>query len=479
MSKPLGELKKLVSLVDRSDFDNTVYPADATQTKFQGTAKPYHNFTKEMIVLPFSGRPDWGQRITFEVPWPWQADLLNWVALRLKPNSWLTTDVIQRLSTDANEWEPVDPANFWIWANGIGTIAIERAEMEVDGIILESFSGDWLNVWNKTHNGVNRAIGFDDSIYGERAKLSVSNIQVSEDGYVYCYLPFMFSRYNNTPFPLCSTRGPNTVRFHITLRPFSKVVRKLSNPLLCDETPINKQFTIRDNTYRFLKRTVVNTYDRIPTFSAADVLCGVSHIDGDLRKEYIEQPHEIMVNPVVESSFNEPLKYTINTSVKDTIKISLPLPDANGPLKQILFFIRRKAAIDHYNDWNNYSAMLSGEADTVWNPEKPLLQRAQLMAGTAVWADEAEQWWRASANSVLPGGVRGYGSYIYGYNFAEKPTEFAPSGSLNASRVDLKLNLTVTPPAGGQNTEWTVSVFIISTNWIRFQNGIANMLFSD
>ena len=131
-----------------------------------------------------------------------------------------------------------------------------------------------------------------------------------------------------------------------------------------------------------------------------------------------------------------------------------------------------------YNDYTNYSGLVINEIDPVWNPEKPLLKRAQLMVGTAVWADEDESWWRAN-NVELPGGIRAYGNYIYSYNFADRPELFSPSGSLNMSRVDVRLNLTVDPPASSYNKEWTVSVFLIGTNWMRFQNGLANQIFMD
>ena len=97
------------------------------------------------------------------------------------------------------------------------------------------------------------------------------------------------------------------------------------------------------------------------------------------------------------------------------------------------------------------------------------------MVGTAVWADEEELWWRSNTVN-LPGGIRGGGNYIYTYNFADTPTEFAPSGSLNTSRVDMRLNLTVKPV---DDMEWTVTVFYIGTNWMRFENGLANVLFMD
>jgi hypothetical protein len=200
--------------------------------------------------------------------------------------------------------------------------------------------------------------------------------------------------------------------------------------------------------------------------------------------EEIEQLEKIYFKNVDEMkfglnklNFSEPLKYLVNSTLNNTIKIGLPII-GNGPIRQMFFFLRRKASIALFNDYTNYSAVLQNEQDPIWNPLRPLLVRAQLLVGTAVWADEDESWWRAN-NINLPGGIRAYGNYIYCYNFADRPDLFEPSGSINMSRVDVRLNLIVNPPVSTYDCEWTVSVFLVGTNWMRFENGLANQLFMD
>ena len=477
--RPIGELKKIVTLVDRTDFDEFVYPADAPSTRFQPQQKPYHNYTQETVVWPFAGGPQWGQRVTFSVPWPWQGDFLNWIALRLKPISWLAPSDQSRIGPTVGDWVPTDPSSFWVWVNSLGTAVIQLAEMEVDGVVIESFSGDWLNLWNKTHHDVSKGAPFDDALYNSYATQTVNNFKASEDGYVYCYLPFWFSKFQNTAFPLLSCAGPDRVRFHITFRPFHEIVHKLSTAKACKESPCGQSFQVRDYSYPFPKFKNVNMSTSIPGFETADILCGISHIDGELRKAYIERPFEILMSPVVETTFGEPLKYLVNVPEGGTIKIGLPITIANGPIRQLLFFLRLNSSTQLYGEWNNYTASPTPLVDPVWNPQKPLLQRAQLLVGTALWADEQEAWWRLASNVEVPGGIRSAGNYIYAYNFANAPAEFNPSGSLNASRVDMRLNLTVAPPGGSTNSEWTVSVFCVGTNWIRFENRIANLIFMD
>jgi hypothetical protein len=470
---PLGEIKTLLSLVDRTDFDEFVYPADCSGTVFQPRVEPYVQYVQESTVWPFSGRPAWGQRITFDVPWPWEADFLHWIALRLQPMSWLSPEVQRNIQNGI--YYLYDPAAAWIWANSLGTAAIALAEMEVDGVIVERFSGDWLTVWNATHHTVSEGVAWDE-LYGIRRDPSYLDFAPSEDGYVYCMLPFWFTKFVNTAFPLVSCSGPMRVRFHITLRPFYDVVRRVGKPKTCEETPLGSSFSYRDYSYQFNKSGTYTIPSSTPGFSGADMLCGISQLDTKMRGPYFKDPHEIMMNTVTESVFAEPLKYVVNRGEGGVVTIKLPLTDCNGPLKQLLFFVRRKDAITLYNDWTAFGAVLPAEVDPMFAPSAPLLQHAQLMVGTAVFADEDEAWWRSAGNVAMPGGIRGYGTYVYAYNFAEQPTAFAPSGSVNAGRADLWLTLTVAPPTG---VEWSVTVFSVSTNWMRFENGLANQVFSD
>ena len=473
-AKPIGELKTLVSLVDRTDFDETVYPAGESDTRFQPIVKHYTNYIQETVVWPFSGRPEWGQRVTFSVPWPWEADFLHWIALRLQPMSWLNNILCAQIQLGI--YVPLSPETMWVWASSLGSAAIQLVEMEVDGVILEQFSGDWLTTWNLTHHTVTDGVAWDDAIYGVSTPLTYKHHTPSEDGYVYCYLPFWFSKFSNTAFPLLSCSGPNRVRFHVTMRPFAEVVRMVGTPKACEATPLGTSFDYRDYSFPFRQFGTAAIGSAVPSFSAADMICGVSQLDRPYRDPYLVAPHELLMNPVVETAFAEPLKYVVNTPMGGAVTIKLPLTEANGPLKQILFFLRRNDAPALYAEWDNFGAVLGPNVDPVFNPQRPLLQRAQLMIGTAVWADQDEDWWRSQAMAMMPGGIRGSGNYVYGFNFAELPTAFSPSGSVNASRVDLWLTLTVAPP---EDVEWSVTVFTVTQNFMRFQNGLANQLFMD
>jgi hypothetical protein len=207
-------------------------------------------------------------------------------------------------------------------------------------------------------------------------------------------------------------------------------------------------------------------------------MCGFTHLDSGLREAYIKKPHEILIEPVINIPFNEPLKYLVNTGSTDTITVSLPLDAANGPIREIIWFVRRKD-VSKFNSWTNYGAYMEDEIHPIYRPQRPLLKKACLRVGTVVWAEQDEMWFRQRGALHHPGSIQVIYSYLYAYSFANDPQQFSPNGSVNASRAPLRLELTITPPAGVLNTEWEVQVYIVSHNWMRFQNGLAEVLFAD
>jgi len=515
MAKPVGEIKRLVSLVDRGEIDEYLYPISTKNTAFLPNFKPYHNFANETIELPYTGAANWGQRITFTLPFPWMGDCLSWVSLRITPSHWLPGNAIQGLTkSEPNRWTYQGKGDTWMWASNLGSAAIALVEMEVNGIVVEQWGGDWIDIWQRVYLDTSRSAGWNDAVVGslnrenpsivsqqskerifsdttsgDATPLNFANISneetilPTEDGSIYAYFPFWFARRRNAAFPIASIQGEGNVRFHITLRPFKEVIRKISVPRKCDETMLGTSIVLNNNDTT--NNNVVLNYDYpvdipavIPPFNNAILVCGFTHLDGDLRQAYIHRAHEILVEPVINIPFSEPLKYVVNTGDSDTITVSLPLEAANGPVREVIWFLRRKAAYK-FNSWSNYGAYLEHEVDPIFNPQRPLLVKAVLRVGAVVWADQTEMWWRVRGALQHPGGIQVMNSYIYAYSFANEPAKFGPSGSMNASRAEMRLDLTVSPPQGVDEKEWEVQVFVVSHNWMRFQNGLAERLFTD
>jgi hypothetical protein len=148
-------------------------------------------------------------------------------------------------------------------------------------------------------------------------------------------------------------------------------------------------------------------------------------------------------------------------------------------MEEIIWFVRRKATANN-NEWTNYSAVISPEYNAVFNPFRPLLQRAALQLNGIDVIREEEQWFRQHIASVHKSGAASYNSFFYGYSFSKNPGEHQPSGTANASRLQsVRLTLDVSPPGGSYEQDWEVKVFVITLEWLRFQNGMANKMYTD
>ena len=197
----------------------------------------------------------------------------------------------------------------------------------------------------------------------------------------------------------------------------------------------------------------------------------------------LRQPFERPFREIQQFDFNEPLKYVVNKSGNDKITVQLPL-EANQPIEEIVWFLRRKASVTLNNDWVNYSATLEKDYDPVFSPLEPLLLSAKLQGNGMDIVCQDEAWFRSHISRAHKGGKTAYDSFIYGYSFARNPGEHDPSGSINASRLStLRLTLDVKPPTLNTGTltdsEWEVHVFVFAFQWLRFGNGLCNKVFID
>lgn len=455
MNKRSGEIKKLVSLLNRGMADEVFYPSDSKNTDFYPDYQQYDNFASEIIETQYTGGAKWGERITYEFPRERIYDMLQWVALRITPGPWMPPDIaaaIQRGELTNNT------ESAWQWISNLGTAAIELAELEINGIVADRFTGDWAAVDQLRRFGSEHLAVAQDSINGSAFQKRL--VQPTEDGHVYCFLPFWFSRYSNTALPLCGIIHP--VRIHITLRPFQEVVRRVSVPIQCNESPLGEFVTYTPGS------TVAGNQTSIPDLIDARIVLGVTYLDGAKREALIRDPYEVLIEPVTTMHFAEPLKYATEAATSNSVKIALCLTELNGPVRQLLFFLRRKD-VRKFNAWSHYGAYLENEMHPIWRPAAPLLQRAVLQINGRDFAVGDEDWWRNSSNSYLSE------NFIYSYSFARDPMSFSPNGSVNASRCQIRLLLEVvnTP------VEWEVVVFGLTHNWLRFQHGAVTPIFKD
>jgi hypothetical protein len=508
------EMKRLVDLVDRGPQDDYFFPASSNQTIFQRRWAPYHNAVPEVVEIGYLGNAAWGQRITIPLTRKDSGDMLQWLCLRLKPRSWLGADLEEKIRSGA--WTYTDPASAWMWAASLGTVAIQRVEFQIGDALVESWGGEWLDVWSRIFLDAGRSAVWDSDIYGQvpvnelhdTTRPGWTTVQPTEDGYVYCWLPLTFLRRPQTAFPLVAAGESQEIRVHITLRPFADVVRRRAVPRTSpSETPLGAVIGVADVTGLTPIPYEIRLPTTVPTFEDATVFAGVAHLEDPLRSAYMRQALEMIYEPVTHMVFDIPDKVVLSAPhepTDNTVKMQLRLSELNGPIREICWFIRRKA-VWGYNEWTNYGALLedalvasipTNVAPGLQIPrQRPMLRSAQLMVGTAIWRSEAEEWWRVEYGLQNRGGVRVADGMVYGFAFGDarewSSIDLQPAGTVNASRAELRLDLDIAVPTDArpgcaglsageaEGRAWEVHVFAIGLNWMRFVGGLVGPLFKD
>jgi len=482
-TQPKGPSTTLLDLVSRDLQDNTLFPLNSNITRFtrDDTLRTIP-MAPVMREFTFKGPAAFGQTFIFELGDIHCGDLISGLYIQIQLGDWLTG--ITRNNILGGSLVPYRRLEQWTYCNSIGTSILEEATLEVDDQVLEKITGDSVHVSTLLFPDLNSHIGLADTVglksIGDIKQTSGLNAFFTEEGWV--TVPLMFSMLREkltATFPLIACRS-GTMRIRVTLKKFNQVVRILSGSRAsCEDSPTGKSFEILDTKKVFNNLIRVNAVKDDPPLKNIQLLTQGVFVDGPYREMLLRQPFERPFREIQQFDFTEPLKYVVNKSGNDMITVQLPL-EANGPVEEIVWFLRRKAALTLNNDWTNYSAILEKDYDPTFAPLEPLLLSAKIQANAQDIIQQDEAWFRSHISRAHKSGKTSYDAFIYGYSFAKHPGEHSPTGTINASRLNsLRLTLNVKPPGGSSDTEWEVHVFVYAFQWVRFGNGICNKVFID
>jgi hypothetical protein len=500
--RPRGDITTILDLTDRDSQDNTYFPLSTDESFFhRGDHKTVYPSAVSVQEFTQRGPADWGQKFTFEIGTLPAGDLLQSILLQFTLGSWYNGNIISKLAQgDIQANTSPTSTQYWTYMNSLGTAIIDYAEFIVKDQTIERISGEFIRTFFNTYGDINNLIGIATDAIGttpiqnlapgfvEQTELNPNRPFPTEGGTFFCILPFFFIRTRlKETFPLLSC-NENTVRIDIKLRPFNQVVRNyIGYRENCLQTPLNSEVTFNG----LLVPT--QTAECAPQFKDFRILTVCPLLMGSLREKFLHKPFEQMVKLVQTFHFDEPLKYIVSKPNLNsgTVEIQLPL-ELNHPCVELLWVFRRRAVLVN-NEWSNFTPAIGLET----NPSKiypPWLDYATIrINGSEVISADGE-WFREHIASAHRGGLLTYNSYTYGYSFAKYPDEHQPSGTANMSRSSsVTLNLRVNQPIAKDLTNlnppcifdpatvngWEVFVFAIHYNWLRFENGICNRMFSD
>ena len=319
-------------------------------------------FTPHIQELPFRGPAAFGQRFSFDLGPLLVGDLLFGTVLQLRLGHWLGQQAQNLLAAGIYSYQ--DATTAWEYANSLGTALIAQAELEIDGDTIETIDGDFANVVSLLFQEFNGQVA---NSYDSLGRISTTRLMAqtqprlfpTEGGVLNCILPFFFMRTKyQDALPMTSIRE-GLVRIHVTLRPFDQCVRQLRGWRdSCEAVPLARSF-VMNSTLPPSPQTVVAAATA-PDFESVRLLTYGALVDGPFRQRLLRAPHEILHREVQTFYFDEPLKYAApGRSEADTIRVQLPL-EANHPLEEIIWFVRRKGVVEN-NAWTNYTSVLERE----------------------------------------------------------------------------------------------------------------------
>lgn len=473
---PRGSATTVLDLVSRDDQDNTFFPLKANVTRFTRNEDirtvPYSTVLREFT---FKGPADLGQRFRFELSDIACGDLIQGLFIQIQMPDWFSGVVRRNLQVGSMSY--TNPTDAWTYTNSLGTAILDEATLEVDDQVLERITGDSVSVVSSLFPDLNTGLGVAD-VEGRKALSEVlqwdgTRLLPTEDNWITVPLAFSMLRERLTAtFPLISCRS-GTMRVNVSLKRFDQIVRSVTGQRVSpSDSPLGK-------TISFTNGSTATTSLSPPGLRNIQLVTHGIFVDGPYREMLLRQPFERPYREIQHFDFTEPLKYVINKSGNDTVTIQLPL-EANQPVEEIVWFLRRKGSIDLNNNWTNYSATLEKDYDPVFCPLEPLLTQAKIQGNGMDIVSQEESWFRSHISRAHRGGKVAYDSYIYGYSFAKHPGNHDPSGTINASRLNsLRLTLEVKVPQGTEDTEWEVRVFVFAFQWLRFENGMCAKVFID
>jgi len=459
MQGPL--IKRLVDLVNRGPKDDYFYPERSDITVFQRSTSTYHNVVPEIREIGYRGTAAWGGRITIPLTRQNSGDLLQWLAIRIQPVSFWGATIDTQLAAG---WTFADVSGQWRWADSLATAAIARVELEIGDALVETWPGEWMDIWSRTWMDASRAGTWDTDIYG----YGVDGTGTGSDGF-YCWLPLAMLRRVSTAFPLAAVTTQE-IRVNVTFRPFHDVVRMVDRDRTgpC-QVPLGSTVELRSPTGVIQSFTVPVVQ---PGFRMS-ILAGVSLTEGELRTRYMKGSLELLYEPVTYSRFDMPIALAAGP-IPCTVTAQFPLLDLNGPIRELAFVLRRKDVWKRAA-WTDYSRTGADDSGIT----NSILVSARLWVDNAVWRNELEEWWRVEYGLSHRGGVRLAAGFVYGIVFggAAGAEDLQPGATVNATRSDLRLELTMRAPDSTEG--WELHVFAVGLNWMRFSSGMAVPLFRD
>jgi len=411
-----GGLLQLVALGKQDVF----LTGNPQMTWFKMVYRRYTNFAIESQPMYFDGTPDFGKRITCNVPR--RGELLGQVILEVTlPALKLTTG---------------DPVSY---INSVGHALIQEISIEIGEQEIDRQNGEWMEIWSNYTTTTDKQTGFYNMI-GKVDGYSPPTLF----GPLKLYIPlrFWFCKNPGMALPLIALQY-HPIRINLTLRPLSQLFfsQELTGP-------------------------GCTTLEVTPASITDLMLWGdYVYLDVDERRRFVSNAHEYLI---------EQVQYTAPIPIAPGATSGSLRLEFNHPVRELFWYIQRDD-LTRYHEYFNYSSLGTFEI----GDRQDMLQDAVLQLDgfdrfqvrDAGYFRLVQPW---QYHTVVP-----EDSFLYSYSFALRPEDIQPSGSMNASRMDsivlqVNINTALINAVGNLHAR----VYGINHNVLRIAEGFGGVLFT-
>jgi Major capsid protein N-terminus/Large eukaryotic DNA virus major capsid protein len=414
-----GGLLQLVALGKQDVF----LSGNPQMTWFKMVYRRYTNFAIESQPMYFDGTPDFGKRITCNVPR--RGDLLGQVVLEVTlPALILTTG------------EAVS------YVNSVGHALIQEITLEIGEQQIDRQNGEWMEIWSNYTTTTDKQTGFYNMI-GKVDGYSPPTLF----GPLKLYIPlrFWFCKNPGMALPLVALQY-HPIRINLTLR------------------PLNQLFFSQN--LGVLRGDACNGLEVKPASITDLMLWGdYVYLDVDERRRFVSNAHEYLI---------EQIQYTPPIPIAPGASSGSLRLEFNHPIRELFWYIQRDD-MAQYHEYFNYSSLATYEIgnrqDMLQDAVLQLDGQDRFQIRDAGYFRLVQPW---QYHTVIPEDY-----FLYSYSFALRPEDIQPSGSMNASRMDsivlqVNINTSLINDLGNIHSR----VYAINHNVLRIAEGFGGVLFT-
>lgn len=408
----------LVQLVAKGPQDTYLDSDNISYTFWKQGYNRCTNFAIESVELPFSGVADFGKTVKCSVKH--NGDLLGKSFLQLE----LPALDISCVTSSHPDYDSSDYV--LAYTENIGHAVINSVSLEIDGKIIDTQYGMWMEIWKELTMDPGKETGYSE-MSGNFNKDSQA-LNSSKKRTYFIPLTFWFCQSPALALPLISiySGSINLVFSFRSLEECLIILERNTNKRISQEIAQTVKFTVQGReTLKFGKCTVLADYIFLDKSERSALAC-VERTEILMEQLQVKGPSMIKLRSGKEETFDAGFKH---------------------PVKELVWVAQRTDTCEsgfHANDHFNFSTCDAGQ--TVYAPH----------TGDIFDTDSPSAWLNLDGNNRFSPRPANYyrlvhpykhhskipEKHVYCYSFSLFPEKVLPSGSMNFSRIqESKLRL--------------------------------------